>query len=151
MNKLIILALAFLVSLQSACSLQIAGADGQQSLTPVPTVKVAVEVVTPGSSPTPVICTSLSTGVTLSAKPVSSTSLQLEMSGLQPGENLTLILRAQSDGHSVQMEAHPVQTTGPDGRFVYVVNGLSSPPGTKHWTIQIVHSRGVACTEVDLP
>ncbi len=117
------------------------------------TVKITMEVVPPDlyPFPTPVICTSLPKGMTLSAKPVSPTSLQLDITGLQPGESLILVLRSQGNGHNVQMEGHPVLTAGPDGRFVYVVQGLSPPPGTKHWTIQVVHSRGVACTDVVLP
>jgi hypothetical protein len=73
------------------------------------------------------------------------------MSGLQPGESLILILRSHGDGHTIQMEGHPVLTADSNGQFVYVVNGLASPAGTNHWLVQVVHSRGVACTAVDLP
>ena len=84
-------------------------------------------------------------------KPVSPTAVRLEITGLQPGESLTYIFRAQSDGHTVQMEGHPVTTADSNGRYLDVILGLASPLGTKHWTVQVIHSCGVACTEVDLP
>ena len=153
MSKQLGIALALLVCYLSACASSKTGANTQQSTTPVQTVAVTTEVVTPGPSPTPVICTSLPKGMTLSVKPISSTSLQFEITGLQAGESLIIILRAQSNGSTLQDEERPVLTAGPDGRFSYVLEGFTSPPpnNIKHWTIQVVHSGGVACTEVDLP
>ena len=153
MSKQLGIALALLVCYLSACASSKTGANTQQSTTSVQTVAVTMEVVTLGPSPTPVICTSLPKGMTLSVKPISSTSLQFEITGLQAGESLIIILRAQSDGNILQWEERPVLTADPDGRFAYVVEGFAPPPPNtiKHWMIQVVHSRGVACTEVDLP
>ncbi len=149
MRKMSGLALILLACLVSACIPE----SGQQT-----TVSLETQAVTPEIGPTnvyppltPATCTPLSSGMALSSKPVSPTAIQINMSGLQPGESLILILRSQRDGYSFQMEGHPVLTADSNGRFVYVVHGLSSPAGTKHWMIQVVHSRGVACTSVDMP
>jgi hypothetical protein len=87
------LALLSLVCLLSACSFQTAGADRQQATVRVPTVEVTVEVVPPElyPPPTPVICTSSPTSVTLSAKPVSPTALQLDMGALKGCERFTAL------------------------------------------------------------
>ena len=115
------------------------------------TVAVTVEVVPPDlyPSPTPVICTPMPAGMTLSVEPISPTAVRLEITGLQAGESVIYIFRAQNDGHTFQLEGHPVTAADSNGRYVEVVNGLL--PEMKHWTIQVIHSRGVACTEVDLP
>jgi hypothetical protein len=153
MSKLFSLVFALLVGLLVACIPSIAGADKRQTTTPVQAVAVTVENVPPElyPSPTLVICTSMPPNMTLSVEPVSPTAVRLEITGLQPGESLIFILRAQSDGHTIQREDHLVSTADSNGRFVYMVNGLAPPLGTKHWTVQVIHSRGVACTAVDLP
>ena len=153
MNKQLSLVLFLLTFLLPACSLQSAGAGKQQLATPMQTVAVTVEVVPPDlyPSPTPVICTPMPAGMTLSVEPISPTAVRLEITGLQAGESVIYIFRTQSDGHTVQMEGHPVTTADSNGRYVEVILGLASPLGTKHWTVQVIHSRGVACTEVDLP
>ncbi len=133
----------------AACNLQTPRANNQQITISVPTVEVTVEIVPPYPSQTPVVCTSLPQGMTFSANPVSPTAVRIEIIGLQAGESVTYIFRAQSDGHTLQMEGHPVLTADANGRYVEVVNGLS--PEMKHWTIQVIHSHGVACTEVDMP
>ncbi len=151
MNKRLSIEFVLLMCLVSACNSQAAGIGGQETTTSMPRVAITVEEVPPElyPSPTPVICTSIPQGMTLTAKPVSATAVQLEITGLQPGEHLTYILRAQSDGHILRMEGHPVLTADSNGRYVEVVNSL--PPEMKHWMIQVIHSGGVACTEVDLP
>jgi hypothetical protein len=151
MNKLLNLALLSLACLLSACGLQAAGTGRQQTITPVQTVEVTIEIVPPYPSPTPVVCTPMPAGMTLSVEPFSPTAVRLEITGLQPGESITYIFHTQSDGHTVQMEGHPVTTADSNGRYVEVILGLASPLGTKHWTVQVIHSRGVACTQVDLP
>jgi len=95
MSKQLGLVLALLVCYLSACASSKTGANTKQSTMPVQTVAVTVEVVTLGPSPTPVICTSLPKGMTLSVKPISSTALQLKKTGFQAGESLIIILCAQ--------------------------------------------------------
>lgn len=135
----------------STCSIQVADTDKQQTVPTLQSVVVATEVVSPDlyPSPTLVICTSLPHGMILLVNPVSTTAVRVEIIGLQAGENVILILRSQSDGYTDQMEEHPVTPADSNGHSSEIVNGLS--PKMKHWIVQVIHSRCVACTEVDLP
>lgn len=151
MNNKSNLVFVLLMFLLPACSLEAVDARKGQTAQPMPTVAVITKIVPPDlyPSPTPVICTSLAPGMTLSANPVSPTSVRIEITGLQVGENVILILRSQSNGYTYQIEGHPVTPADPNGYYSEIVNSLS--PKMKHWTVQVIHSRGVACTEVDLP
>ena len=90
----------------------------------------------------------------MAVKPISSSSAQVEMKGLEPGETLTIIFKAEVPGrHFSQIEEHPAQQANANGYYSYEVSGLRALPGStvNQWQIQIVHARGVACTEVTLP
>ncbi len=79
---------------------------------------------------------------------------RVEMEGLQPGERLSISFSAEVAGtHSRRVEIWSSDPVGADGHFVYEEPELRSLPGSasNHWKIQIVHLRGVACTEVTLP
>jgi hypothetical protein len=154
MSKLLGLLLIVFAGLVSACRPEGAGAGGQPSAVPMPTVAVTVQIVTaPEPTPTPATCTSLPAGMTLSVKPVSATSVQVEIKGLEPGEKLIFIAHAETSGYRSRIEGLPVAGADSDGHFVYQMGGLGPLPGStrNQWQIQIIHARGVACTDVTLP
>jgi hypothetical protein len=91
--------------------------------------------------------------MTFSVRPLSPTSVQIEIKGLEPGEKLIFIAHAESSGHRTRIEGLPVAGADSDGHFVYQIGGLRLLPGStrNQWQMQIIHSRGVACTDVILP
>jgi hypothetical protein len=128
----------------------------QIDLTPSPQV-VAVTAVTEVNlaTPTPTPeCTPLPEGMTLSVIPMSSTTAQLNLSGLQPGETLAFVFYTEIDGNSSRIEIPSLPTpVNEKGQLEFLADGLHPLAGatTNHWNIQVVHSRGVACAEVTLP
>lgn len=124
--------------------------------TPTPPVQVDTQILPPMTPTATPQCAALPEGMTLIVTPVSSSPapmVQIEVTGLQPGEQLNLVFYTDVAGqNSTRIEEFPAQPAGPDGHFV-MRDQLAPPPGsaTTHWQIQIVHSRGVACTEITLP
>ncbi len=154
MSKPLALLIIVLAGLVSACGPEGAGASAQPSAVPMPTVAVTKQTVTaPEPTPTPATCTPLPAGMTMSVKPVSATSVQVEIKGLQPGETLIFIANAETSGYRNRNEDRPVAGADLNGRFVYEIRGLRPLPGstTNQWQIQVIHSRGVACADVTLP
>ncbi len=119
MSKLLALLLIVLAGLISACHVERAGSGGQPSAAPMPSPVVTVQTVAaPEPTPTPAACTSSPGGMTISVKPLSPTSAQVEIQGLEPGEKLIFIARAETSVHRTRMEARPVAGPDSDGRFV---------------------------------
>ncbi len=90
----------------------------------------------------------------MSVKPTSSTSAMVEMQGLEPGETVVLIFKAEVPGrHFSQIEEQPVQPADANGYYAYEALGLRPLPGStvNQWQVQAVHKRGVACSQVLLP
>ncbi len=146
------LLVAVFACLLFACRPQVPGVETKG--TEEPTLASQVTVATSlRPTPTLAICTSLPTGMTLLAKPVSTDTVTLEITGLKPGENLVLVFHAENAEYSHRIEERPVQPVGPDGSFAYTTQGLQPLRGStvNHWEIQVVHSRGVACADVTLP
>ncbi len=152
MSKPLALLLIILAGLASACRPEGAGAIAQPSAVPTPAVTVQV-VTTAEPTPTPATCTSLPAGMTLSVKPLSPTSVEVEIKGLEPGEKLIFIAHAETSGYRTRIEGLPVAGAEANGHFVYQIPGLGPLPGStrNQWQIQVIHSRGVACVDVTLP
>lgn len=128
-----------------------------QAVEPPPSLNdVTLEIVVPGPTPTPVVCTSLPQGMNLQVIALSSTEVLVQMSGLQKGELITLIYeRDLQDWQRLKdrLEFSPSQPIGEDGYFEDKGTGLAPLPGVSpnRWQIQVVHSRGVACQTILLP
>ena len=111
----------------------------------------------PAQTPTIVACTSSGEGqLNLKHLPEfdqrATTAIAVELSHLQPGEKLTLILDAQTALQRQTREFQPVEPAAEDERFSYV-EYLSTLPGTRstQWTVKVVHARGVLCSAVTVP
>jgi hypothetical protein len=118
----------------------------------VPTVLVITQVVAPMTpEPTP-SCTPLLPGMafTLTTQP---NALMFELTGLQPSEHPTIILWQQAGGRMSSYTTTSYQPAGQDGHLVYKAFGLHyiGDSGPNVWHIQVVHAKGVACTQVTLP
>lgn len=154
-NNLFLPLIVCLIS--TACQPLSANINEQTIITPTPSVQIATQITEPHLSPTATpMCTALPEGVTLSVTPDSSASIprmHVEMSGLQPGEHLTLVFYTDVAGqNSIRIEEFPAQPIGEDGRFERWEQ-LTPPEGatSAHWQIQIIHAHGVACTDLTLP
>ena len=80
-----------------ACRPQVAGVENLQSASPTTTVKVTELFPTDlWPTPTPVICTPLPPGMTLSAEPISPKAVKVEITGLKAGERLILVFHAEN-------------------------------------------------------
>lgn len=122
------------------------------SPTPQLTFNVTRVIGTAEPSPTPAACTSLPEGMTFNVEPVSNSTVMLELTGLQSGEELHLIYmqkdRPLSGGRFEKTSTLPIKE---DGR--YTTTQLLQDPNDsfRTWQITVIHARGVACTEVTFP
>lgn len=123
--------------------------------TPQPTGHITAYVVTMEDvSPTPIVCTDLPEGAEMIVTPVSSTQIQIDLTGMQPGESLVFLFIARpTESHAGEIEIWPQEVVRQDGSFTITEGGLDPLPGNaiNTWTIKVIHSRGVACQDVTLP
>ena len=125
---------------------------------PLATPPVVVrQVVTPSPPTATPECTPLLPGMSLTVTPISSSKAKVELVGFQPGELVTIVFYSDvvvSGGHSRarRVTSSPVDPVDASGRFTDVEGNLTRLPGavTNHWNVQVVHARGVACTDITL-
>lgn len=158
------LVLVFIFGLSPVTMFRTASSSSSRSVTvvatavspsPTPTtesnsVEVTRVVVTAAPSPTPAICTPLPEDMTFTVTPTSDTAVTLELTGLQPGENLYLMFVQDKPDGEYRAEEWGMAPVGQDGRFSFMAD-LTSPYEYPDWQIKIIHARGVACTEITLP
>ena len=122
-----------------------------------PPIQVPVTVMPgtglPGGPPTVLPCTTLPAGLALTAT-VQATGVQVEISGLQPGEYPTFQYlpagsNRLSDGFAI-IQGRPV---GGDGRAVDEswLRTTATGNAAEVWEVRVLHARGVACTQLVLP
>ncbi len=125
-----------------------------ESTSPPIAVGITVEPfrLTPTATPE---CTALPQGMTVSITPLpfaSTPTVSVEVGGLLPGETIALVFEARDAQHSRRIEELPSQPIGADGRYTTKARLDHLPDATStQWQIQIIHARGVACTEITLP
>jgi hypothetical protein len=105
---------------------------------------------TPTATPA---CTPLAEGMAF-ALTLEATGVVVELNGLQPGELPVVILWQSVPGVGAKrIESKWAVGIGPDGRLTEHFGGLQpvaeSTPNT--WQVQVIHARGVACTDFTLP
>jgi hypothetical protein len=108
----------------------------------------------PEPPPTPALCTPLPENMTIQAIPLTFTSLEIIMTGLQSGEFPVIRIQARTQDGSLELTETPSQPVNSLGQFSWVVHNLNfSSIGTKppYWNILVIHTQGVACTTVTLP
>ena len=100
-------------------------------------------------------CTPLPADMTLEIRPLSSQSVTILMTGLQPGEQVRLRFdRVGEAGEVISdlvIEQGPSDPISDNGRLETTQSGLEArEDGLNRWAVQVIHARGVACTTVDL-
>ena len=119
--------------------------------TAVPPSHITTEAheVTPEPSPTPAICTPLPDGMDFTATLRSDTAVTIEITGLQPNEEIKVIyyLAGINEYHRVEGDA----VADANGRYTETETLRLSAKEPNTYQIQVIHSRGVACTEIALP
>ena len=142
-------ALSLLSCLLAACTP--ISATTPVSLSPTPQIEVTRIVAPPQGSPTPTpMCTELPEGMTFAITPLDTTRARVEVNGLQPGEVITLTFDQQAPSGSKRHEVFDIHVPA-DGHFE-TEERLDPAVGAtrKHWQVQLIHARGVACAEVTL-
>lgn len=124
----------------------------QNAATPSPAVETAVDAfVEPTVTPDCIHAE----GVTLDARRISDSSVELHARGLQPGE-IPFVIHSTSiigvggmSGESGKF----VEGADAQGEFNFVVKGLVPLAGetSATWDIRFIHARGVECAIVILP
>ncbi len=147
-----VLNVIFLMMLVSGCQTAV-NTSTTVTLQPTPLV-VKVTSASIGATATAVSCTSLLDGMILTVEPTSSESANVQLSGLSPGESLTLLFVARPTAtQTSEIEIALLDSVGENGRFQYHATGLSplSDAPENAWSVKVIHSQGVACQDFTLP
>ncbi len=105
----------------------------------------------PQPNPTPVVCTNWPEGMKVRVELKTDTSIDMELEGFQPGDQLVFLFTGEIPGlSSAQLESRPIAVVGKDGRFTWD-ESLGGTPQINHWQGAIIHMGGVACFDFTLP
>jgi hypothetical protein len=140
--------------LLAACQAQPGAIQTPIAEASTPPVQVGVtELAHVEPSPTPA-CTSLASDMTLSVTPLTPSTAQLEITGLQPGETPVLVYfsLASEERHRTN-EEWSVETVDDQGHYSARLTNMQILKGNtiNLWQLRVIHQLGVACTEVTLP
>ena len=111
---------------------------------------MTVEIGTPAPTPTPAVCTPLPAHMTLRIIPLSATSFNLELTGLQENEELIIIVRGEAATESAEITWHRINDRVVDGRASERIT-LGLYDDIQYWQGKVIHALGVACFEFSLP
>jgi hypothetical protein len=142
--------LGLAVGCQSSVSSQsIQDLTGEPPTTNIAVTRIVSDEIIP--SPTPFTCTALPDGMTIELIPLSSTLVEIEVQGLQSGEEITTVFTANVPGRNKVIK-NPGIVVGADGHYTSqeILRPISEE-SENHWKVAVIHSRGVACAEVTLP
>jgi hypothetical protein len=109
---------------------------------------------TPGPPPTPILCAPLPENMTFQVTPLSATSLQIDMTGLQQGEIPVVNIQAQTTDGGIDRKESSSQPIDATGQLTWTVSGMdfsSIGPQPPYWHVLVIHAQGVACTTITLP
>ena len=144
---LVVLGMTALVSCQTL------SARTPAAIQPSPNVIVITEVMPPGPTPTTGVCTSLPAGASWDIVQTGLNHVRITANGMVPGESLSFrFIAPPVPGYAAEMTADPIDKVDSSGHFVLDTGNLNPLPGTitNTWTIEMIHSRGMACTELTL-
>ncbi|MCZ7671813.1 MAG: hypothetical protein M5U34_34125 [Chloroflexi bacterium] len=122
--------------------------------TPVTHVEVTRLGTTAEPSPTPAVCSPLPEGMTLAITPgldtYGQTTITIELTGLEPGEELRFIYSQEKPDGAFTMEEWDLGAVGENGRFAHTTR-LPFSANEPAWQIKVLHAWGVACADITLP
>ena len=136
---------SFLVLFITACS-----TPGNVIVTPFVEEAIEEQFVEPTATP---VCQHAS-GVLLEVHRISESTARLRASGLQPGENPSVIYGTHDNKGSSMGEMYGfAEGVDDNGEFTLDIPGLVPPEGniSAAWDIRFIHSRGVECATITLP
>jgi hypothetical protein len=91
-------------------------------------------------------------GVNLEALSTTPGEINVKITGLEPNERVTFVFYSEAAGQTFKIESNPLEGADSNGSLEYVESlGRISEGPLKKWQVQVIHSRGVACTMVSLP
>jgi hypothetical protein len=91
-------------------------------------------------------------GVNLEALSTTLGEINVKITGLEPNERVTFVFYSEAAGQTFKIESSPLEGADSNGSLEYVESlGRISEGPLKKWQVQVIHSRGVACTTVSLP
>jgi len=113
-------------------------------------------MVTPGQEAggvTPIPeCSPLPAGMTIHLSRVAADDVQIDMSGLTPGETPVVFMYIAAEDLEARLTAYPRDSAGEDGSFVYTMRGISQYlEKAGEMSVRVIHSSGVACAELSFP
>ena len=125
----------------------------QTAVTETPVIEEAIEE--PFIEPTATPDCQHASGVTLEVRRIRDTTVELHVSGLQPGEKPSIIYSTSISGESSAMGEMYDFAEGADqhGEFSVDLPGLRPLEGqtSATWDIRFIHSRGVEWATITLP
>ena len=153
-SGLLLLSLLLFTLLMASC--QSLAARNREIATPTnfppPNIVTQIITISPNLTPSPTAeCVPLLPGMSMVVTPVSHTSVLVDLKGFQPGENITLRFTTADATTKNGFESGPI-AVNQDGSYSSYEPLFITPDRPKiHWHVQVLHSHGAACTEVDMP
>ncbi len=126
---------------------------GQDAATPTFSAPGVQKTILPPMTMTPTPECLPVPGVDLDVAPLSANAVRIKITGLNSNEHVTLVFYSEAPGQSVRIENGPIKVMSENGSLEYTQGNLVdlTPGSPEDWQIQVIHSRGVACTIISLP
>jgi hypothetical protein len=140
----ILLLVILAVMLLSAC-------QSRPTEAPVsPVVEVVTATISFTSSSATPACTTMPSGMSIAIHPSINSQLLILLKGFKPGEMVDVTIEADYE-HSLTRSNFGAPI-GPDGTASEIAGTLTSNETTKaHWHVRVIHARGIACADLDIP
>ncbi|HYQ55943.1 MAG TPA: hypothetical protein VEP89_01265 [Draconibacterium sp.] len=92
-------------------------------------------------------------GIKIGVVILSSGSVKVEVTGLVPDEEVTYIFYSEAANQTFKIESSPLEGADSNGSIEFIEEELNKISGGlfKEWHVQVIHSKGVACVDFDLP
>lgn len=91
-------------------------------------------------------------GVNLEALSTTPGEINVKITGLEPNERVTFVFYSEADGQTFKIESNPLEGADSNGNLEYLESLVRISEGPlKKWQVQVIHSRGIACTTISLP
>lgn len=133
----------------AATAMLIAACMALATATPIREVPRAGPFIEPTATP---VCQPF-TGVTLETHRIHASAVELQVSGLEPGDVPDVLYSTFSSNGGTTGISRSVEGADENGEFSFNLTGLFPVEGQSSatWDIRVVHSRGVECTAITLP
>ena len=118
------------------------------------TPQVIVREVTPEPAPTQVECSAQTNNVNILIE-ITSSNVEVTVTGLQPGENIVLVYEQDQPQHASTLVSQPSVGVGEDGKFEDSRSLRNFKPEQGgmigEWLVKVIHAHGVTCETFEVP